>query len=70
MNTIMTGQEWYTLRELAHILGISYAKTRYTVDVLSNIKIIKTREKPGDNRILQVHNESLDLVRQAAGIVE
>lgn len=62
----MADQEWYTLDELALKLGVSYSKVRTAVQVLSKTKQITTRDRPGDNRILEVHKDSIELVKQAS----
>lgn len=62
----MADQEWYTLDELATMFGVSYSKVRTAVQVLSKTKQITTRDRPGDNRILEVHKDSIELIRQAS----
>jgi DNA-binding MarR family transcriptional regulator len=62
----MAEQERYTLHDLAEMFHLSYSKVRYAVDALANIQIIKTRQGPTDNRILEVHKDSIFLIRQAA----
>ena len=61
----MAEQEWYTIQELADLLAISYSKVRNAVAILTNIKAITSRENPQDNRIVQVHKDSLEKVREA-----
>jgi len=61
----MADQEWYTLDELATIIGTTYNKVRNTVQVLSKTKQIVTRDRPGDNRILEIHKDSVELIKQA-----
>ena len=61
----MAEQEWYTIQEIADFLAISYSKVRNAVAILTNIKAITSRENPQDNRIVQVHKDSLEKVREA-----
>ena len=62
----MADKEWYTLGELAKMFEVGYGKVRVAVQVLTKTNQIKTRQQPGDNRILEVHASSLDLVKQAS----
>lgn len=59
-------QEWYTLQELADMWKLTYAKVRAVAAALAMTKAIITREKPEDRRTLQVHRDSIALVRQGA----
>lgn len=60
-------QEWLSLQEIAEKYGVAYHKIRNAVAVLSNTKSIRTRENPRDNRVLEVHRDSIALVIQGAG---
>ena len=57
-------QEWYTIQEMADLFVVSYTKVRNAVATLVNIKAITSRENPQDNRIIQVHRDSLSKVRE------
>ncbi|MBA3822387.1 MAG: hypothetical protein H0X24_00625 [Ktedonobacterales bacterium] len=61
----MADQEWYTIQELADLLNVSYTKVRNAVATLINIKAVTNRENPQDNRIIQVHKDSLSKVKDA-----
>jgi len=62
----MTDQEWYTLDELKDMFGVPYSRIQRAVQVLAKVDQIRTRDRPGDNRVLEVHKDSIDLVRRAA----
>ena len=62
----MAEKEWYTIEELSDKFGVSYQKVRGAVQVLSKTNQIKTRNKPEDNRITEIHRDSIALVEQAA----
>ena len=64
----MAEQEWYTIQELADTWGISYSKLRAAVDAASNLGAIRVRPRPGDNRVQEIHKDSLDKLKQAAGL--
>jgi DNA-binding MarR family transcriptional regulator len=59
-------KEWYTLDELASLFGVPYSRVRTAVQVLSKAGQISTRDKPGDNRVLEIHKDSIELVRRAS----
>jgi DNA-binding GntR family transcriptional regulator len=62
----MADQEWYTLDELATMFGVPYNRVRTAVQVLTKTKQIVTRERPGDNRVLEVSKDSIELIKQAS----
>jgi predicted transcriptional regulator len=64
----MAEQEWFTIQELAEQWKISYSKLRAAVDAASNLGAIKIRPRPGDNRIQEIHRDSLEKLKQAAGL--
>jgi hypothetical protein len=52
-------QAWYSLRDLAHLLGISMALARFAVQVLSNLGLIATRPRPHYPWSLEVAHSAL-----------
>lgn len=62
-----TDQEWYTIQELATMFGVSYAKLRAEINALANIDAIVTRPQPGNNKVQQIHRNSISIVRKATG---
>lgn len=58
-------KEWYDMAELALAWGVPVARVRMAAAFLEPIKAIKTREKPGDRRVKQVHRDSVETLRTA-----
>jgi DNA-binding MarR family transcriptional regulator len=58
-------KEWYDMAELASEWGVPTARVRMSVASLEAIKAITTRDKPGDRRIKQVSQSSIETVRIA-----
>ena len=61
-------KEWYTIQELADMFGVSYSKLRAEINALANIKAINTRNQPGNNKIQEIHQDSIPTVKKAAGL--
>jgi predicted methyltransferase len=64
----MAEKEWYTIQELIEMFGVSYSKLRTEINALVNIEAIKTRPRPGDNKVLEIHKDSIAIVRKATGL--
>jgi hypothetical protein len=63
----MAEKEWYTLQDLVSLWGVPYSRVRGAVFFLRNQGTIKWRDNPTDARVLEVHRDSLDAVKGAAG---
>ena len=63
-----TTKDWYTIQELAEMLGVSYSKLRGEISALANVGVITTRPKPGDNKTQEISKESLPTIRKATGV--
>ena len=63
-------KDWYTIQELADMLHVSYSKLRSEINALTNLGIITTRPKPGDNKTQEINKDSIPTIRKAAGVPE
>jgi DNA-binding FadR family transcriptional regulator len=60
-------KEWYTIQELAAMFGVSYSKLRGEINALANINVIKVRSQPGNQKVQEIHKDSIPLIKQATG---
>jgi DNA-binding MarR family transcriptional regulator len=58
-------KEWYTMQEIASLLGVHYSRIRNAVATLTRLGAITTKENPLDNRVLLIHRDSIEQVRKA-----
>lgn len=63
----MAEKEWYTLQDLVEMFGLPYHRIRAAVFALRNAGTIKWRDNPTDARVLEVHKDSVNAVKAAAG---
>jgi len=64
----MENKDWYTLNDLVEMTRITYSKIRSTVYVLRNSGQITVRDNPFDSRILEVHKDSVPVIKRTLGL--
>ncbi|MBA3822638.1 MAG: hypothetical protein H0X24_01890 [Ktedonobacterales bacterium] len=60
-------KEWYTIQELVELFGSTYAKVRSAVFNFKNTGDITARDNPRDARIVEIHRDSIQKIKQAVG---
>jgi DNA-binding MarR family transcriptional regulator len=60
----MENKEWYEQQELADEWKVPVARVRQTVASLESAGAIKTRVKPADRRVTQIHKSSIETLRK------
>lgn len=58
-------QGWYTMQEIADLLGVHYSRVRNAVATLTKLGSINTRANPLDNRVIQIHPDDVEKIRRA-----
>jgi DNA-binding MarR family transcriptional regulator len=58
-------KEWYDMAELAAEWNVPVARVRMATASLEAIKAIVTRDKPGDRRVKQISQSSIETLRIA-----